>query len=142
MFKPVITDNGICFAFNCDKVSNMLVKNSYMDAFHTVFEPAEINNSILLNENSGKSYQLFMILDSHDHKVYDSFGASFKIPINQASDVGIVRDNAVEAEVGFFTKIKVTPTQYTSTEGFKELEKGVRKCCYPHENSNENSLFR
>jgi hypothetical protein len=141
-FQPVLTDLGICYAFNAHPFNDTFSGNSYLETFQDIFEPNETNMTLIQNLNSGKNFQMYLILDSHLDKVYDSVKGSFKVAINQNIDFMDVAVKYIDADIGALTKILVVPTQYTTTEAFKVLPLDTRKCRFTNENPNPDSLFR
>jgi hypothetical protein len=80
-FYPVLTENGICYTFNGVSLNRSVVSNTYTNMFTEIFDPNH-NNSALKNKNSGKSFSMFLVLDSHFSQVIEPSQGSFKVAIN------------------------------------------------------------
>ena len=86
-FQPVLTDSGICYAFNARNFSDAFVNNTYTNMFRDVFQPVDVE--MTMNRDSGKSFRLTLILDSHQkHFDHDTSLSKryFTMAINQATD--------------------------------------------------------
>lgn len=70
-FEPVLTETGICFAFNSKTFDDTMRTTRYTEMFQKVFKPSATAKDILKNELVGRNFQLFIILDSHQSDVYD-----------------------------------------------------------------------
>ena len=62
MFAPVLTDRGICFAFNANKFQDSFISNEYTEIFGSVFN---INSERLDRKTLTSDFNLLLILDSH-----------------------------------------------------------------------------
>ena len=113
-----------------------------MSLFEKVFKQSPRSSKIIKNEKTGDNFKMFFILASHYSEVFDPKSGSFHVGINQANDFMSLLDNSVKAEVGYHTHIKVVPSQYVTTSGFRDLSEPTRRCKYRHENSNATSLFK
>jgi hypothetical protein len=141
-FQPVFTDLGICFAFNAYPFSDTYHMNPYLKTFQNIFAPDSANSTLVNNWNSGKAFQMYIILDNHLEKVGNSVSGSFKIAINQNMDFMDVATKYIHAQVGVLTKISVVPTPYVTSDSFKKLPLGTRECRFANENANSASIFK
>lgn len=96
----------------------------------------------MANENGVDNFKIFMILDSHNSEVFDPAAGSFHIGINQAPDFMSLLDNAVQVQVGYHTHVRVIPSVYVSSEGFRALPQSTRKCKYQSEVDDRESILR
>lgn len=143
-FEPVLTDNGICHAFNSHGMHQTvdIDQSSYLQTFVDVFEPSLENKTIYNNQNVGKPFRMFMMLDNFEDRVLDPIRGSFKVGVTNAGSYMTSRDISVDVDPGMLTKITVSPQVINSTKAFHDLDKEVRKCLYPGENPNPKSLFK
>lgn len=99
-FQPVLTDSGLCFNFNAIGTHAQMGSNTYLDMFRYVFEPSN-DSKIIKNQNSGKAFQMYMVLDSHKSKVRGADKGMFRLAINKLTDSFAVRDTAIDIEVRY-----------------------------------------
>ena len=64
MFHPVLTDKGICYAFNSDKLSSYMLQSNYTKMFSKVFQ-GNRPRIPLDSENLTSTFAMTIILDSH-----------------------------------------------------------------------------
>ena len=103
-FHPVLTDSGICYAFNAFNLTTSISDNSYTSLFKKIYQPHH-ENTILKNGNGENA--LFMILDSQNSNLFNPGIGEFTIAINQATDYVSVLDNPIKAQIGHHTVIEV-----------------------------------
>ncbi len=65
-FKPVVTNRGICYAYNAEPLSKFAVQSSFTDSFDEAFkeELGDANADIRNNLGAGKSFGLEFWLDN------------------------------------------------------------------------------
>ena len=67
LFNPVITDLGICYAFNSEPINDLLSDSSFTQTFLKVYK-SELNDSRLLKASgSGDAYSLRFIIDNSQY---------------------------------------------------------------------------
>jgi hypothetical protein len=140
-FVPVLTDSGICFAFNAISFKETFRNGSqYISSFQKVFQPDRLDDKELLNID--KRTRMTIVLDNHLRRQYDPhLAGSFKIAFNQAKDFMNVRDNHVVAELGYHTKVNVVPRVYTPSKSADKYNPNGRQCLLPNENNDTDSIF-
>ena len=143
-FSPVISDQGICYSFNPVPFNNSLEKSPYFDIFQSVFErDLKHKDGIIKMENTGKSFQMHITLDGHTSKAIDKSNKGvFTLAINQNKDYMSTLDTGVSIEPGLHTWIKITPSNFTSTERFDRLSLEQRECRYFDEFKTSTPMFK
>ena len=66
MFKPVLTDSGICYALLSQSQNESIKSNSYVRTFNKIFsaDQDEIDDNMIF-VNLTSSFEVFIIFDSH-----------------------------------------------------------------------------
>jgi hypothetical protein len=80
-----------------------------------------------------------LILIFNRSKVYESQGSAFKIAIGQSRDFMNIRDDIINAQIGFFTRILVSAVEQNASKAFEALDE--RPCRFPHEIQDNSSLY-
>ena len=138
-FVPVLTNNGICYAYNGQNFHQSLRDTAYNKHFKSIFGVQEKVFQTDEENALGSGFNMFLILDSHQSSVDDYDSGYFEVAINQRSDIHSVRKNAVKVRIGQETIIKSTAiTQYTDTKNFQKLSQIDRGCA--NEDEFEDSL--
>ena len=140
-FNPILTDRGICYAFNANESLQLYQDLPYIEKFKTIYQPFNDTSKLMKNTNGDNS--LFLILDSHmtDH-IYPSSRGKFLIGINQASDASSILENYVEILPGTHTTIDIAAQQITSSPSFKTLSYKTRNCFFQNEPTMNSILYR
>jgi hypothetical protein len=143
-FSPTMTDLGVCHSFNALPFSSLFKESYYTQNFKSVFDPFDLDGEHFLvkNENHGKSFQQYLILDSFNSGKPERLAGSFKISVGDVNNYVSVRDNAIDAETGIYTKIIVHPTQYKADKKIRDFAIEDRQCRYHDENMQADSLFK
>ena len=85
-FSHVITDRGICSAFNSVTPANIYNPSVYVNHFQEVFTSSQ-RLVPFLNSGSGQNNKLDLILDIHQTNVFGSESGHFLIALNSFEDV-------------------------------------------------------
>ena len=142
-FVPVLTERGICYAYNPTPINDFFFESSYTDIFKSVFD---IDLGKRLSQfkvgGTGQLHQMHVTLDSHLRKGYDTKG-DFVLSINQNEDFMSVVDSGITIKPGFHTLIKMKPSKIDTTMRFEKIPQSDRDCRFRDEHSNRNaSLFK
>ena len=142
-FSPVLTDNGICYAFNPTSLLQSMKTTPYTNMFQSIFSFGNVEQEGVKIENTGKVYQMHITLDSHKSEInYERKMEHFILAINQRDDYMSTLDNGISLKNGYHTHVRLTPKKVTSTKRFDGLPIENRKCQQKKEITNKNSLYR
>ena len=74
LLKPVLTDTGICYALMAHPQNETIKSNSYVNVFEKIFSSSSKNlvNEPIRNPNLTSSFEVFIILDSHQSGTLNS----------------------------------------------------------------------
>ena len=68
-FRPVVTENGICFSFDPTYLNDSLIDNSYTNTFKKIFYP-ETEGQDWKTGLKGDKFSMQITLDSHNSRVH------------------------------------------------------------------------
>jgi hypothetical protein len=139
LLSPVLTNRGICYAFNPPTFQSAMANTTYNRYFQSVFSPKVTDTG---SDLLGTGFKIFMVLDSQQSEVFDGVPGSFEIAVNHKSDFMSVLRQSVKVEVGYHTLIRATPIVYTTSDGFRSLPADTRQCQFLDEKDNSGSIFR
>jgi len=140
MFKPVSTDNGICYAFNSD---NVLRKSKFRALIDKTYEVEEDADEELRLGGVGKRLTLFM-----NRKTYPSQGlgiqasGAFSVAVNLHSKSFDFMQKQLVVEAGSHTIITVRPKMLRSQSNLKSLDVAQRGCLFPEEGNDMMKMLR
>ena len=141
-FQAVLTNKGICYAYNAGNFQSNLQDTEYNTYFNNIFGTPHINsNNPTRFLETG--FKMSLILDSHQTSVSGYEQGHFEIAINQRSDAMSMLRNTINVEIGQRTLIKANAiVQYNSTMDFAGLSKEVRQCYQSNEGSDKLNIFK
>ena len=139
-FQPVLTEKGICYAFNPTSINESLKESQYSDIFQSIFAPDFGPFENVKIDSTSKSYVMHITLDSHSSKNIDkSIKGVFTLSVNQKNDYMSVIDTGTSIEPGTQTLIRITPSEITSTKRFDSMPIEDRECLFKSEHPGANS---
>ena len=143
-FEPVLTELGICYAFNPISFNKSFNSGLYASHFQNIFGPEESDTSQPLKiTEAGKSFQMHITLDSHTSRnEFKKSDGEFYIGISQGRDFMRMTNNGIRAKIGHHTAIKISPSLTTGTKRFLELPLHERQCRLLEEVENTISFFK
>lgn len=131
-FQPVLTESGICYAFNPKHFDESLRSTDYVDMFEKVFTPSRDEMKDIKIQGTGSQFKLEIILDSQNSKAmpdsYYSRTGTFSVSINQKQDYMNTLDSAAIVSPGLHTYIKTEMREIKSTPSFESLSIEDRDC--------------
>ena len=65
MFSPVLTDSGICYSFMPHPINDTFKTNPYIGTFKSIFMDSQFEVEQYPYTNLSASFEIFLILDSH-----------------------------------------------------------------------------
>ena len=141
-FNAIITNKGICYAYNMDAFYDSLKNNTYNEHFKSIF--GKQNKTENQPENKlGTGFKLVLILDSHQSTIFDYEHGHFEVSINQRKEALSVLGNSFVVDVGQHTRAQVGQViKYGSSDSFSKLNPTDRDCIFEHERPEELTLFK
>lgn len=139
MFEPVLTDVGICHAFNGIPFSKAFKDSQYIKTFQNVHVTESEDKIIHMATGSGSKFGLQLVLDGQT--VTSSMRgqvprSKFQLGINNLLEFFNVNASGLVVHAGFETTIKVMPSELVSVESLESLTPRERGCRFTHENEN------
>ena len=144
LFDPVITNVGICHAFNAIKTSEMLELSYFKQSFENAFKSDAAKNSSIWNgRGSGEDYSLtFYLLDNNAiRRMTKSSPIPFRISLSTMADyLDFTTTNQI-VNPGYHTILKVQAMEIAPSNDLHELPVVKRNCRFPDEAS-ELNIFK
>ena len=135
-FEPVVTDMGICYAFNSDSMKSVLkpstFKESFLSAYGSDLDPGRV---LAKGVGTGSSLNFDFVLDNNARYRIHETPFSFKLGIGSIKEVFQLRPTAKLIKPGFKMVYSVFPTEVVATERLKSISKEKRRCLFSHESS-------
>ncbi len=143
MFEPVVTDMGICYAFNAKSMSQTLKPSKFRDAFIATYKPDMYESNQRMGVGTGKRLSLSFNLDNNavDRQWLEK---RFPFFIGIASDQGIFELKATSKLVrpGYLVEYDVHPIQAEASKDLKKLSPKQRGCQFEDETEGLVTMFR
>ena len=110
LFKPSITDKGICYTFNGIPSRDLLVESEFMDAYGEVFAlPSEAyNDEKFVGNGPGILNGLRLILDAHTldakYKIFPKNDNTFRLSFQHPKDFPLPLMEGITVAGGYKTR--------------------------------------
>ncbi len=146
LFDPVLTDVGICYAFNANSPVNLLQESPYSrDLGLALHQVSGDEVTIQKGAGSGKFLGLDFYLDTHWHaqKLHSPNlpQKTFLVAIGNSNNTFDVRNSGSVMRLGYHIQIQVTPHVVEATNGLRELAVEKRRCRFRDEVDGVMTIF-
>ncbi len=146
MFEPVLTDQGICYAFNAKSMDGILqpsaFNKAFLEAYKTEISPRD--KSQRLGLGTGDALSLFFAVDNNamlrrfgDNK--DGF--SFNIAFGSSEETLQFSTKAKQVKPGYFLAFEVEPVEMVADPDLKDIAADKRGCNFPEDTDGFVTLF-
>ena len=141
-FHHVLTDQGICSAFNSADISSLYHPNNYLQLFKSLYHVAYANTQPIETISSfGKKSRLTLLLDTHQRDIKGSESGHFAVSLSN-------RDEEMSTEAGVVilpgqrnhVLVEVVKTVSKELKERKTIEE--RGCRFPDEMFLGDQMFR
>ena len=138
---PSITDKGYCQSYNALPIETIFQNDM---PYMKILPPKTLNTpDIDMITSSGVGSRRVFILNSNkSFKDTDDDQASYSVSIGSLYNFMHTSSLSAEVNAGQHLKIQVTPTQYVTSDNFKNIPAKKRNCLYLDENPNPDSIFK
>ena len=142
LFKPVVTDSGICYSFNAKPTDDLLKDSIFKQTMREVYKhelggTSEIHKA----KGAGDKFALrFWVDNSKRFQKKKQQTKPYKVLISSADGYMNILSNGIEAMPGYVTTFLVQPIQVFATENVHNVLKEKRNCNFPDE-TNGDSIF-
>ena len=129
LFKPVVTDLGICYSFNADPIVPMLADSSFKEAFFEAYnyDLVDLDNlPIHPARGAGDTFALTFMVDNSRYLRKKLETKPFKILISSKSAYFDAFSVAKNVKPGFETIFDVQPIEVVGTDGLREISEKSR----------------
>ena len=140
LFEPVVTDLGICYAFNAESLMKMFKKSSFTEAFFEAFEYDLLEPQNNFANGAGDKFALKFMLDNSKFLRRKSKTYPFKILISSKTSYFDAVSLAKEVKPGFETIFDIQPIEVVADEKLNHIKEKDRKCKFDHEVASEKSM--
>ena len=146
LFKPVVTDMGICYSFNAIEMSKALRKSKFRTAFLDAFKEElgnVSNHKIHMGEQPGTLLSLNFILDNNanDRPHVQPF-TPFRVAITSKTEYHQIRTIAKWARPGQRLDIDVSPMEVKATANLRDIDQSKRGCRFADETGSDSDIFQ
>ncbi len=113
LFRPTLTDKGLCYSFNSVDSQDLLVDSAYMDNYNKVFELPNAGtfngrNNPYIGKGLGIQNGIRLVLDAHTldnlYKVPRKLDTTFQISIQHPKDFPLSIIDGIEVKGGQRTR--------------------------------------
>ena len=126
LFKPVVTDLGICYSFNADPIVPMLADSSFKEAFFEAYNYDLDNLPIHPARGAGDTFALTFMVDNSRYLRKKLETKPFKILISSKSAYFDAFSVAKNVKPGYETTFDVQPIEVVGTDGLREISEKSR----------------
>ena len=140
LFEPVVTDNGICYAFNAESVATMFKKSSFTDAFHEAYQYDLLEPQNYFANGAGDKFALKFMLDNSKFLRRKTKTYPFKILISSKKSYFDPVSLAKEVKPGFETIFDIQPIEMFADEKLHHIKEKDRKCKFDYEVASPKSM--
>ena len=134
LLDPVLTDFGICYAFNPYPSTQLLAQSYFKNTFNEVYKSDFKNKKHIKASGAGENFALRMILNNGGYMRGGSDPLwPFKLSIS--SRMGYFGTSAISKKIkpGYETIFNIQPMEIVATEDLAEVPEKARKCKFPNE---------
>ena len=142
LFKPVVTDSGICYSFNANSSVALLKDSNFKQTMQEVYKHELGGNSkIQMAKGAGDKFALkFWIDNSRFFQKKKEQTKPYKVLISSGDGYMNILSNGIDAKPGYVATLLVQPIQVAAGESVHIVKKEQRNCSFPNE-VNEDSIF-
>ena len=126
LFKPVVTDLGICYSFNADPIVPMLVDSSFKEAFFEAYNYDLDDLPIHPARGAGDTFALTFMVDNSRYLRKKLEIKPFKILISSKSAYFDAFSVAKDVKPGYETTFDVQPIEVVGTDGLRGIPENAR----------------
>ena len=126
LFKPVVTDLGICYSFNADPIVPMLADSSFKEAFLEAYNYDLDNLPIHPARGAGDTFALTFMVDNSRYLRKKVETKPFKILISSKSAYFDAFSVAKDVKPGYETTFDVQPIEVVGTDGLRGIPENAR----------------
>ena len=126
LFKPVVTDLGICYSFNADPIVPMLADSSFKEAFFEAYNYDLDNLPIHPARGAGDTFALTFMVDNSRYLRKKVETKPFKILISSKSAYFDAFSVAKNVKPGYETTFDVQPIEVVGTNGLRGIPENAR----------------
>ena len=126
LFKPVVTDLGICYSFNADPIVPMLADSSFKEAFLEAYNYDLDNLPIHPARGAGDTFALTFMVDNSRYLRKKVETKPFKILISSKSAYFDAFSVAKNVKPGYETTFDVQPIEVVGTNGLRGIPENAR----------------
>ena len=128
LFKPVVTDLGICYSFNADPIVPMLADSSFKEAFFEAYNYDLIHDYDPIHpaRGAGDTFALTFMVDNSRYLRKKLETKPFKILISSKSAYFDAFSVAKNVKPGYETTFDVQPIEVVGTDGLREISEKSR----------------
>lgn len=139
-FEPVLSDKGLCYAWNHNNMFNVYQDFGYLEAFGKAFHQGRKSKNI----KTASLKTITLIFDKHENYLPDRIKAekTFLLGINSANDFFDMTSNPTLIQRGYKTRITVKPLSVVSDSNTESLSVADRKCRFENELPENMTFFK
>lgn len=149
IIQPVITNRGLCMAFNSDSFQTLFNTNEYLQILRKVFETELERELPIVKSTTSEDHVGFTaFLDQRTYLQPDlqyaenhDFGR-FVIGFNPSWKSFNMRSKVTRLRIGYETEVLITPFELTASERLRDLSFAQRKCRFPDELPSDMTFFK
>ena len=135
----IVTDQGICQAINGLHATEAFKPSKFTRRFNETIQPrmTKVRNTPIGGEYS----KLSLMLNSN--RMWQKYreAGDIILGISDQFNPFEVKLKGIKLKSGFHHRYKVTPTQYATSDNFRNLDINVRKCRFLDENPDPKSIY-
>ncbi len=142
MFKPVVTDVGICYAFNAKDARTILTSSPFKEAFSEIYATDfDGNHKTQMGSGPGSELALSFLLDNNALFRPHSKSYSFKIGIGSQQDIFQIKRTMKTASLSKKLVYDVYPMEVIASDSLRDVPIQKRNCRFPHETEGQVEMF-
>ena len=142
LFEPVVTDLGICYAFNAEPMMKMLQDSTFTEAFNEAYKYDLIDSDPLKAKGAGEDFALKFMVDNSRYLRKKLETKQYKIIISSRSGYFNAKSVAKKVKPGFVTTFSVQPIEVFGTDALREVPEEARNCKFSDETNTEDTMFK
>ena len=141
LFEPVVTDLGICYAFNAEPTMKMLQTSTFTEAFLEAYKYDLIGSPIRKAKGAGEDFALKFMVDNSRYLRKKLETKPFKIIVSSRSGYFNAKSVAKKVKPGVVTTFSVQPIEVFGTKALREVPEEARNCKFSDEINLKDSMF-
>lgn len=144
LFQPVVTDLGICQAYNALPTLDFLHQSKFTDAFQNAFESdmGPSTKNLTFGQGAGPEHELVFYIYANNLLRRTPYPTkAFYMSLTPASEY-FMQGDRIAVDIGMDSRYRIEPMEIIPTKGLKNIKVDKRHCHFTTESKGKLKRFK